>query len=142
MFRPSGVVYPIGFAMPGMTNVLSCPVARASSSTPPLPENTWNNARFPSGDQASSTGANRESGQRASWYVVPEGLIRFRVSGPERPPSGWAVVYWARIQPGPTRSHGTPARVAEAAAAGAAGAAGAADWAAATPAVVPAVNRK
>src|SRR5580704_5348608 len=124
--------------MPGMTNVLSCPVARVSSSTPPLPENTWNSARFPSGDQASRTGANRESGQRASWYVVPEELIRSRVSGPGRPPSGWAVVYWARIQPGPTRSHGTPARVAEAAAAGAA-AAGAA--AAATPAVVPAVNR-
>src|SRR5580704_16875004 len=33
MFRPSGVVYPIGLAMPGRTNVLDCPVARVSSST-------------------------------------------------------------------------------------------------------------
>src|SRR5260370_19904171 len=139
MFRPSGVVNPTGLAMPGMTNVLSCPVARVSTSTPPLPENTWNSARFPSGDQASSTGANRESGQRASWYFVPEGLMRSRVSGPEAPPSGWAVVYWARIQPGPTRAHGTPAGAAEAAEA--AGAAEAADWVAATLAVVPAVSR-
>src|SRR5271156_4214776 len=133
MFRPSGVVYPIGLAMPGRTNVLACPVARVSSSTPPLPEKTWNRARFPSGDQASRTGANRESGQRASWYLVPEGLMRSRVTGPEASPPGWAVVSWARIQPGPTRSQGTPARVAEAAAAG---------WAAAaTLAVVPAVSR-
>src|SRR5580693_2564242 len=120
MFRPSGVVYPIGLAMPGRTNVLARPEARVSSSTPPLPENTWNSARFPSGDQASSTGANRESGQRASWYLVPEGLMRSRVSGPERPPPGWAVVSWARIQPGPTRSHGTPARAEKAAGAAAA----------------------
>src|ERR1700722_6098368 len=140
MFRPSGVVNPTGLARPGMTNVLSCPVASVSTSTPPLPENTWNSARFPSGDQASSTGANRESGQRASWYLVPEGLIRARVSGPERPPSGWAVVSWTRTQPGPTRSHGTLGRAAGAAwAAWAAEAARAAGGAAATPAM--AVNR-
>ena len=96
-----------GCAMPGRTNVLACPVARVSSSAPPLPEKTWNSARLPSGDQASSTGANRESGQRASWYLVPEGLMRSRVTGPEAPPSGRAVVSWARIQPGPTWSHGT-----------------------------------
>src|ERR1700722_17142656 len=115
MFRPSGVVNPTGLARPGMTNVLSCPGARVSTSTPPLPENPWNS----------------ESGQRASWYVVPAGLIRSRVSGPERPPSGWAVVSWTRTQPGPTRSHGTLGR--------AAGAARAAGGGAATPAM--AVNR-
>src|SRR5580658_1550736 len=138
MFRPSGVVYPIGLAMPGRTNVLAWPVARVSSSAPPLPEKTWNSARLPSGDQASRTGANRESDQRASWYLVPKGLMRSRVTGPEAPPPGRAVVSWARIQPGPTRSHRTPARAEKAAGAEAAEVAG---WAAATPAVVPAASR-
>ena len=66
MARPSGVVNPIGSAAPGSTNVLTWPVARVSSSAPPRPEKTWNSARFPSGDQATSCGAVRQSGQRAS----------------------------------------------------------------------------
>src|SRR5579859_6287800 len=133
MFRPSGVVKPTGLARPGMRNVVCCPVARVSTSVPPLPEKTRNSACLPSGDQAISTGAVRASGQRASWYLVPEGLIRSRVSGPDGPPSGRAVVYWARTQPGPTWCQGTAAR---------------ADWAAAAvpaaavpAAAVPAVSR-
>src|SRR5690242_13923170 len=38
MFRPLGVVYPIGFASPGSANVVTWPVARVSCSRPPLPE--------------------------------------------------------------------------------------------------------
>jgi hypothetical protein len=109
MFRPRGVVYPIGVALPCMTNVLTRPVARVSCSTPPLPEKTWNRARLPSGDQATSSGAVRKSGHRASWYLAPPGLTRYSVAGPVLPPSGAAVVYWASTQPGPTWLHGTPA---------------------------------
>src|SRR6516165_12402024 len=82
MFRPRGVVNPIGFASPGMAKVLTCPVARVSTSVPPLPEKTWNSARWPSGDQAISCGANRQSGHLASWYLVPDGLIRYSSAGP------------------------------------------------------------
>src|SRR5215469_7845817 len=92
-----------------MAKVVVRPVARVSCSTPPWPEKTWNSARLPSGDQASSWGANRKSGHRASWYRVPAGLIRYSVTGPVLPPSGAAVVYWARTHPAPTRFHGTPA---------------------------------
>src|SRR6266566_1294410 len=76
MFRPCGVVYPIGVALPCMTNVLIRPVARVSCPAPPLPEKTWNSARLPSGDQATSSGADRKSGHRASRYLAPPGLIR------------------------------------------------------------------
>src|SRR5580693_2971362 len=109
MFRPSGVVYPIGLAMPGRTKVLARPVARVSSSTPPLPEKTWNSARLPSGDQATSCGANRQFGQLVSWYLVPAGLIRSSAAGPD-PPSGAAETYSASTHPVPTRCHGTLAR--------------------------------
>ena len=113
-----------------MTKVLIRPVARVSCSTPPLPEKTWNSARLPSGDQATSSGANRKSGHRASWYRAPPGLIRYSLAGPVLPPSGAAEVYWARTQPGPTWLHGTPA-----------GWAAPAGWATAAPAAVPVVSR-
>ena len=76
MFRPRGVVYPIGVASPCMTNVVIWPVARVSCSARPWPEKTWNSARLPSGDQATRLGAVRLSGQWASWYLAPVGLIR------------------------------------------------------------------
>ena len=129
MFRPRGVVNPIGFASPRMTKVLTCPVARVSTWVPPLPEKTWNSARWPSGDQAISCGANRQSGHLASWYLVPDGLIRYSSAGPVRP-TGAADVYWARTQPVPTRFHGTLTRAVPAA-----------GRAAATPAVAAAVSR-
>src|SRR4051794_7225692 len=66
MFRPPGVVYPVGVAPPGRAKVVAFPVARVSCSRPPLPEMIWNRARLPSGDQASSSGAVRWSGQAAS----------------------------------------------------------------------------
>jgi hypothetical protein len=59
-----------------MTKVLIRPEARVSCSAPPLPEKTWNSARLPSGDQATSPGAVRLSGHRPSWYRAPPGLIR------------------------------------------------------------------
>src|SRR5580704_5875346 len=92
-----------------MTKVVIRPVARVSCSAPPLPEKTWNRARLPSGDQATSSGADRKSRHRASWYLAPPGLIRYSVTGPVLPPSGAAVVYWASTHPGPTWLHGTPA---------------------------------
>src|SRR5579863_4828861 len=128
MFSPSGVVYPIGAADPCMTNVLSCPVGRVSCSIPPLPEASWNSARLPSGDQAIRAGAVRSSGQLASSYLVPPGLMRYSISGPDMAPGpGGAVVYCARTHPAPTWLHGTLAR--------------AVPPAAAAPAVVPAASR-
>ena len=79
MFRPRGVVNPIGDAPPGRPKVLTWPVARVSTSVRSWPEKAWKSARWPSGDQASSCGADREFGQRASWYLVPPGLIRYSV---------------------------------------------------------------
>src|SRR6185437_10953631 len=71
MSRPRGVVYPTGVALPCMTKVLFRPVARVSCSVRSLPAKTWNSARLPSGDQATSPGAVRLSGHRASWYRAP-----------------------------------------------------------------------
>src|SRR6185437_15931151 len=92
-----------------MTNVVIWPVARVSCSARPWPEKTWNSARLPSGDQATRSGAVRLSGQWASWYLAPIGLIRYSVTGPGLPPSGTAATYWVSTQPGPTWLHGTPA---------------------------------
>src|SRR3974377_1104859 len=133
MFRPRGVVNPIGDAPPGRPKVLTWPVARGSTSVRSWPEKAWKGARWPSGDQASSCGADREFGQRASWYLVPPGLIRYSVSGPD-PPPGAQGVYWGRTQPVPTLCHGTLARAVLAASS-------VSGWAGATPAVVAAVSR-
>ena len=70
------MVYPMGVASPGRVKLLTRPVARVSCSAPLGPANTWNSARRPSGDQATNCGADREFRQRASWYLVPPGLIR------------------------------------------------------------------
>src|SRR6201989_1230945 len=76
MSTPRGVFYPTGVAVPCMTKVLFRPVARVSCSVRSLPAKTWNSARLPSGDQATSPGAVRLSGHRASLYRAPPGLIR------------------------------------------------------------------
>ncbi len=76
MLSPRGVVYPMADAPPGRLNLLTRPLASVSCSAPPRPVTTWNRARRPSGDQATSCGADRQLGQLASWYLVPAGLIR------------------------------------------------------------------
>src|ERR1700683_2225451 len=139
MARPRGVVNPIGDTPVGRAKVLTWPVASVSSSKL-RPEEAWNSTRWPSGDQATSCGAVRKFGQRASWYLVPPGLIRYSSSGPDPPPPGRAEVYAARIHPGPTRFHGTLARAVRVVAARAAVVA-AAGCAAATPAVRPVASR-